>query len=185
MKKPKFSPFYIIPPLVFLALGSVFFFGMQRENPDQLTSALVGFSTPKIQEVALADYPQFKNDMLLDDEVKLVNFWASWCPPCRLEHDTLLALSERGIKIYGVNFKDRPENGIEFLEEEGSPFTAITVDREGRAGLDWGVAGLPETFIIGRDGKILYRFAGPLIAENYTLRFLPELEKALQLSAVD
>ena len=176
----KFSPFLILPPLVFFVLAGLFFFGMQRENPDELSSTLIGLKTPAIKEVTLEGYPLFTNDMLLEDEIKLVNFWASWCPPCRLEHDTLVELADRGIKIYGVNFKDRPENGIEFLTEEGSPFAAVTVDREGRAGLDWGVTGLPETFIIGRDGTVIYRFAGPLIKENYTVRFLPELEKALK-----
>ena len=173
----KYSPFLILPPLVFFVLAGLFFFGMQRENPDELSSTLIGLKTPAIKEVTLEGYPLFTNDMLLEDEIKLVNFALA---RRRLEHDTLVELADRGIKIYGVNFKDRPENGIEFLTEEGSPFAGVTVDREGRAGLDWGVTGLPETFIIGRDGTVIYRFAGPLIKENYTVRFLPELEKALK-----
>ena len=176
---PKISPFVFIPPLAFLGLAALFLFGMQREGPNEMRSTLIGQSAPKIQETALAGYEVFGNDMIGNGEVTLVNFWASWCPPCRAEHSTLQDLSESGIVVYGINVKDRAENAISFLEEEGNPFAAVAFDNNGRTGIDWGVTGLPETFIINADGTVLFRFNGPLIAENYTARFLPELEKAL------
>lgn len=176
---PRFSLFLLIPPLTFLGLTTLFLFGMQRDGPNEMRSTLIGQSAPKIQETALAGYEVFRNDMIDNGEVVLVNFWASWCPPCRAEHSTLQDLSESGIAVYGVNVKDRDENAIGFLEEEGNPFSAVAFDNKGRTGIDWGVTGLPETFIIAGDGTVLFRFNGPLIAENYTVRFLPELEKAM------
>ena len=176
---PKISLFLIMPPLIFLGLVALFIFGMQRNNPNEMRSTLIGQSAPKIQETALAGYEVFRNEMIENGEVTLVNFWASWCPPCRAEHSTLQDLSESGISVYGVNVKDRDENAIGFLKDEGNPFSAVAFDNRGRTGIDWGVTGLPETFIINGDGTVLFRFNGPLIAENYTSRFLPELEKAL------
>ena len=176
---PKISLFLILPPLIFLGLVALFIFGMQRNNPNEMRSTLIGQSAPKIQETALAGYEVFRNEMIENGEVTLVNFWASWCPPCRAEHSTLQDLSESGISVYGVNVKDRDENAIGFLEDEGNPFAAVAFDNKGRTGIDWGVTGLPETFIIDGDGTVLFRFNGPLIAENYTSRFLPELENAL------
>ena len=176
---PKFSPFVIIPPLAFFGLAALFLFGMQREDKNELRSTFVGQPAPKIAEIALADYDVFRNNMIGNGHVTLVNFWASWCPPCRAEHSTLEELSKSGISVYGVNVKDRSENAIGFLEQEGNPFAALAFDNKGRTGIDWGVTGLPETFIIDGDGTVLFRFNGPLVADNYKARFLPELERAL------
>jgi cytochrome c biogenesis protein CcmG/thiol:disulfide interchange protein DsbE len=176
---PKILPFVLIPPLAFFGLVALFLFGMQREDQNGLRSTLVGQPAPKIEEIAVVGYEVFRNDMIGNGQVILVNFWASWCPPCRAEHTTLQKLSESGLLVYGVNVKDRSENAIGFLEEKGNPFAAIASDNKGRTGIDWGVTGLPETFIIDADGTVLFRFNGPLIADNYKARFLPELEKAL------
>ena len=176
----KITPLLVIPPLAFFGLTLLFLFGMERENPAELRSSIIAQSAPKIEEIALKGYNVFRNEMIGNGEVTLVNFWASWCPPCRAEHSTLQDLTDRGIKIYGVNVKDRAENAIGFLEEKGNPFAAIAFDNKGRNGIDWGVAGLPETFIIDAEGTVLFRFNGPLIAGNYVERFLPELEKALE-----
>ena len=175
----KISFLILLPPFIFFALAALFFLGMKQSDNDKLASTLIGKLPPDISEIGLEGFTILKNQMLMNGEVVLVNFWASWCPPCRAEHPTLSELSESGIKIYGVNFKDRPENAVRFLEQHGNPFDAIVSDTDGRAGLNWGVTGLPETFIIGREGKILYRFAGPLIEGNYFNLFLPELDKAL------
>ena len=176
---PKISPLMILPPLVFFALAGLFLFSMKSGGQTENKAALIGKAAPKLNENALEGYPLLKNEMIGQGEVVLINFWASWCPPCRAEHHTLKELSDRGIRLYGVNFKDRPENAVRFLEDDGNPFAAITADREGRTGIDWGVAGLPETFILNGQGEILFRFAGPLIEGNYENIFLPELEKAL------
>ena len=108
----------------------------------------------------------------------LVNFWASWCPPCRAEHPTLTELAAQ-MPVYGVDLRDTDANALAFLTEDGDPFAAIATDPKGRTAIDWGVTAPPETFIVDGEGRILYRYAGPLVREDYTNRFLPELEKAL------
>ncbi|WBU61883.1 DsbE family thiol:disulfide interchange protein [Paracoccus albus] len=168
----------LIPPVVFLGLALLFLWGMGRDDPDGLPSTLIGREAPPLPETTLPDNTQLTGDMLREPGVKLVNFWASWCPPCRAEHPTLTELSER-LPVYGVDLKDNEADALRFLAEDGNPFHAIATDPRGRAAIDWGVTAPPETFIINGAGEILYRHAGPLIREDYTNRFLPELEKAL------
>ena len=110
--------------------------------------------------------------------MKLVNFWASWCPPCRAEHPTLTALSAE-LPVYGIDLKDPEANAAAFLAEHGDPFRALATDPRGRVAIDWGVTAPPETFIVDGEGRILYRHAGPLVDADYEHRFRPELEKAL------
>ena len=99
--------------------------------------------------------------MLDEPGVKIVNFWASWCAPCRAEHPALIDLAGE-VPVYGVNRDVTPEDAIGFLDELGNPFSAVAFDPGGRKSLDWGVYGLPETFVIDGDGKVLFRFAGPI-----------------------
>lgn len=131
-----------------------------------------------VPETTLAGKTQLTDEMLRQPGVKLVNFWASWCPPCRAEHPTLTELSRR-LPVYGVDLKDPEANAQAFLKEHGDPYHAIATDPNGRTAIDWGVTAPPETFIINGEGEVLYRFAGPMIREDYTNRFVPELEKAL------
>ncbi|TIU73918.1 MAG: DsbE family thiol:disulfide interchange protein, partial [Mesorhizobium sp.] len=113
-------------------------------------------------------------------KVTLVNVFASWCGPCRDEHPVLLALSQdKRFVIAALNYKDQPENARRFLGNLGNPFQAIGVDPTGRAAIDWGVYGVPETFVIGRDGKISYKHVGPLTPGSAQTLLLPEIEKAL------
>ncbi|MGH1354763.1 MAG: DsbE family thiol:disulfide interchange protein [Thalassovita sp.] len=158
----RISPLMLAPPLVFAGLAAMFMVGMQRENPNELPTALAGKEAPVVQTVALSDLPQFTNDTLRNGEVKLVNFWASWCAPCRIEHPNLEVLAAQGIPIYGVNYKDKPEAALKFLAELGNPYTGIGQDDTGRMGLNWGVYGVPETYVIDGDGRILMRHAGPI-----------------------
>jgi cytochrome c biogenesis protein CcmG/thiol:disulfide interchange protein DsbE len=111
-----------------------------------------------------------------------VNFWASWCPPCRAEHPRLLELAKSGVPIIGVNFNDREKDALVYLENEGSPFVAVPFDPEGRSAFDWGVSAPPETFILGPDGTVLFRFIGPLVGSDYEQRFVPAFEKARALA---
>ena len=113
--------------------------------------------------------------------MSLVNFWASWCPPCRAEHPVLLELQEQGITIYGVNIKDDPAQAIKYINDDGNPFAGIAFDPQGRTAIDWGVTALPETFIVDGDGTILFRYAGPLVGSDYLQRFLPALEQPRQI----
>ena len=115
---------------------------------------------------------------LRDGDVKLVNFWASWCGPCRVEHPSLDALSKEGLAIYGVNYKDKPEAAMKFLAELGDPYTAIGADEAGRMALEWGVYGVPETYLINGDGQIVTRIAGPLLERNVADTLRPAIEAA-------
>lgn len=174
----RLSPLIALPPLIFAALAATFYWGMGRDDPDSLPSAMIGREAPALPETTLPGKEQLTDAMLREPGVKLVNFWASWCPPCRAEHPTLMELSQ-DMPVYGVDLKDPEANALRFLAEDGDPYHALATDPRGRAAIDWGVTAPPETFIIDGDGRVLYRFAGPLLREDYTNRFLPELEKAL------
>ena len=173
----RISPLVAIPPLAFAALAGLFLWGMERDDPDALPSTMIGREAPPLPDNTLDGKTQLTAEMLRQPGVKLVNFWASWCPPCRAEHPTLTELSKQ-LPVYGVDLKDPPANAAAFLNDHGDPFHALATDPKGRTAIDWGVTAPPETFIVDGDGTVLFRFAGPLVREDYTTRFLPELEKA-------
>lgn len=175
----RISPLMLLPPVLFAALAALFLWGMARPDPQEVPSALIGRAAPGFPEAAVEGTraPQMAD---LGQGVVLVNFWASWCPPCRAEHPVLKKLADQGLPIIGVNFKDTPDQAGAYLRDEGNPFLATGFDAPGRVALDWGVTAPPETFIIGADGRIAYRFAGPLVGSDYQRRFLPELDKALR-----
>ena len=167
-----------LPPLIFAALAATFYIGMQRTNPDDLPSALIGQPAPTtLPSAAVAGTDALGS--LTEGEVTLVNFWASWCPPCRAEHPNLLALEAEGLRIVGVNFRDDPESAAQYLRDDDNPFAATSTDPTGRASLDWGVSAPPETFILAADGTVLYRYIGPLVGSQYEQQFLPVLRDAL------
>ncbi len=166
----------ILPPLIFFGLAVVFYFGMGREDPDALPSAIVGSSAPPVRLAQLGDAPVFTNAEFRGGGVKLVNFWASWCVPCRVEHPALERLSDEGIPIFGINYKDATADALAFLGELGNPYIGLGADRQGRTALDWGVYGVPETYVIDREGKVLLRFAGPITERALAERIRPVLE---------
>lgn len=175
----KLSPMMIAPPVIFAAFVALAAVGMYRDDPEGLPSTLVGQQAPALPEAGLPDYPQATDDMLRAGEVTLVNFWASWCPPCRAEHPKLLQMQEEGMTIVGVNFKDSEGNASAYLRDEENPFAGVGFDPQGRVAIDWGVTAPPETFIVAGDGTVLFRFAGPLVGSDYEQRFLPALNEAL------
>jgi len=172
------SPLMIAPPLIFAAFVALAFVGMYREDPNGIPSTLVGQKAPGVPERALADFPQATDAMLATGEVTLVNFWASWCPPCRAEHPKLLEMEAQGINIIGINFKDTERAATRYLVNDDNPFAGVSFDPEGRTAIDWGVTAPPETFILDGEGTILFRFAGPLIGSDYEQRFLPRFQAA-------
>ncbi|MBC7675691.1 MAG: DsbE family thiol:disulfide interchange protein [Rhodoferax sp.] len=168
-----------LPPIIFAALAATFYIGMIRDNPDDLPSTRVGQMAPALPTTALADFPLLTAADLSTGEITLVNFWASWCPPCRAEHPVLKQLSADGIRVVGVNFKDTAKDASAYLTKDGNPFLALAFDPQGRSAIDWGVTAPPETFIVGGDGKVLFRFVGPLVGSYYEQTFLPALQAAL------
>jgi cytochrome c biogenesis protein CcmG/thiol:disulfide interchange protein DsbE len=170
----------LIPVVLFAAMGVMFYVGMQRDNPNDLPSVFIDHPAPSVGSQALADLPLLTDADLKSGQVTVVNFWASWCPPCRAEHPTLKALSAEGVRVVGVNMMDRAEDAMGFLNEAGNPFMAVAFDPKGRVRLDWGVTAPPETFILRGDGTVAFRFIGPMVGDDYVQRFRPELEKALR-----
>lgn len=174
----KVSPLMIAPPLIFAAFVAMAFFGMYRDDPNGIPSTLVGQQAPGVAERGLQGFVRTTPDMLVTGDVTVVNFWASWCPPCRAEHPKLLEMEANGINIIGMNFKDTERAATKYLINDDSPFSSVSFDPEGRNAINWGVTAPPETFILDGEGTILFRFAGPLIGSDYEQRFLPELEAA-------
>lgn len=178
MAKPKISILMLLPPLIFAGLAALFFFGMERDDPDALPSTRIGQAAPPLTVSAFADAAGFTDETLREPGVKLVNFWASWCAPCRAEHPNLEKMAADGITIYGINYKDDPAKAQRFLDELGSPFAALMADAKGRTALDWGTYGVPETFVIDGDGKVRFRYAGPIVGDVLDRIIRPEMEKA-------
>ncbi len=169
----------VLPPVLFAGLAAIFYVGMYRDNPGELRSVLLGREAPVLPTTGLPGLPLLTDADLRAGEVTVLNFWASWCPPCRAEHPVLLDMAERGIRVAGVNMMDDDAKAVAYLAEDGNPFLGVATDPNGRNRVEWGVTAPPETFILAGDGTVLFRFVGPLVGTDYEKRFVPELEKAL------
>lgn len=174
----KLRPLMFIPPLLFLVLVGVFLVGNFREDRSALPSTLIDRAAPEMALGTLEGRPAFTGDDLRQGEVTLVNFWASWCPPCRAEMPFFAELSAQGYTIYGINARDDPANAQAFLNDLGNPFSGIGTSRDGRAAIDWGVYGMPETFVVDGEGRIVTRFAGEVTERVWRDRLLPAIEDA-------
>ena len=177
----------LLPLIAFLALAALFFFRLGAGDPNKLPSALIGQTAPQtdlppVEGLVSEGKPlpglvagEFKG------AVTVVNVWASWCIPCRDEAPVLMKLAEdKRIRLVGLNYKDTPENARRFIGRYGNPYVANGADQSGRAGIEWGVYGVPESFVIDRTGKITYKLVGPLTPENLQSVIRPEVEKALK-----
>lgn len=174
----KVKPLVILPPLLFVALAAMFWIGMNRQNPDELPSMIVGKGAPAVVLTQLGDSAPFTDATLRDGKVKIVNFWASWCEPCRAEAGTLAKMAAGGLPIYGVNYKDKPAAALGFLADAGDPFTAMGADAAGQMAINWGVYGVPESYVIDGKGKVLLRFPGPITNDVLKSTIEPALAKA-------
>ncbi len=174
------SPLMILPPVIFAALAGLFVAGMMTENRDELPSTFVGRQAPAVPVEAVQGTVQLTDEDLRSGDVTIVNFWASWCPPCRAEHPNLLDLAAQGYRVAGINFRDTQDQASRYLADYEDPFFATGFDLRGRVAIDWGVTAPPETFIVDGDGKVLFRYVGPLVGSDYEQRFLPELAKAVE-----
>ena len=166
------------PPVLFAALAGLFMAGMMRDDPDGLPSAFAGKAAPLLQVTALGDGPLLTDALLRAPGVKVVNFWASWCAPCRVEHPRLSEIAASGVPVYGVNYKDNAANALGFLDELGNPYAAVGADATGRTALDWGLYGVPETFVIDGSGTVVLRFAGPITTAELARTILPAIAAA-------
>lgn len=169
----------ILPPLLFAALAGMFLLGMERDNPSDLPSVFIDKPAPVLPETGLEGIAQLKPEDLRTGQVTVVNFWATWCPPCRAEHPVLMEMAAAGVRVAGVNMMDDDEKALAYLAEEGNPFFAVATDPQGRNRVEWGITAPPETFIIRGDGTIAFKFIGPLVGSDYENRFKPALEAAL------
>lgn len=173
-----FRPLVLIPPAAFALLAGLFAAGMFREDPDALPSAREGQAVPALRLTQLGETPLFDEAMLRAPGVKLVNIWASWCAPCRIEHPVLMDIAAGGVPVYGINYKDDPAKALAFLAELGNPYAALGADAAGRTAIDWGAYGVPETFVIDGSGTVRLRFAGPITPEIFANRIGPAIEAA-------
>lgn len=169
------------PLAIFAVVAALFAFALRSGDPSRLPSALIGKPAPSVTLPPLEGLGDkgFSTELLKSGEVAVVNFWASWCQPCVQEHPYLLALRARtGAKLYGINYKDKAEGARGFLARFGNPFVGVGVDANGRAAIEWGVTGMPETFVINGKGEIVYKHTGPISAETLERLVLPAIRKA-------
>jgi len=175
------------PLAIFIILVGVFAFALRGGDPSRLPSALIGKMAPAMQLGALEGLTDaagrpvagFASSDLVGGGVAVVNFWASWCIPCVEEQPILVTLKERtGVRLYGINYKDQPAAARRFLGRYGNPYVAVGVDGNGRAAIEWGVYGMPETFIVNGEGRIVYKHIGPITAEALDGRIIPAIGAA-------
>ncbi len=174
------------PLIIFLAVAGLFAFALTSGDPSKLPSALIGKPVPVADFPPLEELvengkpvPGFGAADLAKGEVSVVNFWASWCVPCVEEHPLLIELKQRtGVALFGVNHKDQPSSGLRFLNRYGNPFTAVGTDRTGRGAIEWGVYGMPETFVINGRGEIAYKHVGPISKQSLEQQLLPAIAAA-------
>jgi len=152
----------LLPLIALVALGGLFYFYALKRDPQVQPQALVGKMAPDLTLPTLAEGQPIRLREAAAEGPMVVNFFASWCAPCEIEHPILMGLKGSGVRVVGIAYKDAPTNTQAFLTRLGDPFATALVDRDGRAGVEFGVTGVPETYVIGRDGRVLAKHTGPL-----------------------
>jgi cytochrome c biogenesis protein CcmG/thiol:disulfide interchange protein DsbE len=174
----------LVPLIVFAGLTALFLVRLSAGDPSLIPSALIGHPVP---QTALPPIAGLKRDGVpgidpasFTGAVTVVNVWASWCVPCHDEAPLLMQLAQdQRLRVIGINYKDDADNARRFLGRYGNPFAATGADNNGRAAIEWGVYGVPETFVIGRDARIAYKLVGPITPENLQSILVPQIDKAL------
>ena len=159
-----------LPLIILLSVITLFLFGTFKKNTRVIPTPLIGQEVP-IMDLDIKFFEDFETnfleEILKSDKIKIVNFWASWCLPCEVEHPILMGLSKKSeFIIIGVNYKDNKEGADKFLNEKGNPYDLVVIDDEGMMGIEMGLTGVPETFVVNEKGKIIYRIVGPINNEN-------------------
>jgi cytochrome c biogenesis protein CcmG/thiol:disulfide interchange protein DsbE len=177
----------LVPLIIFAGITALFLIRLTAGDPSLIPSALIGHPVP---QTALPPVAGLKRDgdavpgidpASFKGAVSIVNVWASWCVPCHDEAPILMQLAQdRRLRVVGINYKDDADNARRFLGRYGNPFAAAGADHNGRAAIEWGVYGVPETFVIGRDARIAYKLVGPITPENFQSVLMPQIEKALE-----
>ena len=176
----------LIPLVFFLGLAALFVIRLGAGDPSQIPSALIGHPAPQTALPPVAGLARDGTPVpgldptAFRGEVSILNVWASWCVPCHDEAPLLVQLAQdKRIRVVGINYKDQADNARRFLGRYGDPFAANGADENGRAAIEWGVYGVPETFVVGRDAHIAYKLIGPITPENLEAVLKPEIEKAI------
>lgn len=169
--------FFAVPVVGFAVLTGLFALGLRRD-PNTLPSTLIGQAVPKFSLPPVKGRTLGLSSDNLVGEVSLVNFFASWCVPCRVEHPLFLDLQKkRAVPVHGINYKDRPEDAARWLNQRGDPYTRTGADLDGRVGINWGVYGLPETFVVDAGGRIAYKHIGVLTEQALNDTIFPIVER--------
>ncbi|AIB10528.1 thiol:disulfide oxidoreductase DsbE [Azospirillum argentinense] len=164
---------YLLPLLLFVGVGVAFLRGFDRD-PRDIPSALIDKPAPEFSLPPLPGYKEGLSNATLKGDVTLVNVFASWCIPCKAEHPIITRLArEQGVTVRGINHKDKAEDAIAWLNRNGDPYASIGVDLDGRVSIDWGVYGVPETFLLDRQGRIRFKHVGPLTPQVVEEQILP------------
>jgi cytochrome c biogenesis protein CcmG, thiol:disulfide interchange protein DsbE len=174
---------FLVPLALFVAVGAFLGVGLTRD-PRTLPSTLIGREAPAFELPPLPGRTEGQGgafsraDLGGGEGPVLVNVFASWCVPCRIEHPLVARLAEQhGVTVHGLNYKDRPEAALAWLREMGDPYAKVGSDRNGRVGIEWGVYGVPETFVIDKEGRVAYKHVGPLQPRDLEQTILPLIEK--------
>lgn len=178
----------LAPLVIFVGLALMFTYALKTGDPSRLPSALIGKPVPQFALEPLQGLvddgqpvPGFSNGDLARGEPSVVNFWASWCVPCVQEHPVLVEMVRRtGVDLYGVNYKDQTAAARRFLGHYGNPYRAVGVDGNGRTAIEWGVYGMPETFVVDGAGRIVYKHVGAISIEALEAKMIPAIEAARQ-----
>lgn len=164
---------FILPLLLFAGVGVAFYVGFDRD-PQAIPSVLIDKPVPTFSLPPLPGRDAGLSSEDLKGDVQLVNVFASWCVPCKLEHPIITRLArEEGVTVRGINYKDKPQDALNWLARNGDPYTSVGTDNDGRVAIDWGVYGVPETFLIDREGHIRFKHTGPLTPEAVEKQILP------------
>jgi cytochrome c biogenesis protein CcmG, thiol:disulfide interchange protein DsbE len=171
---------FLLPAAAFVALAVLFAFGLNpKRDIHALPSPLIGKQAPEFALTDVLDANRIVSNSTLKGQVYVLNVWGTWCVPCREEHEALLAISQTHlVPLIGLNWKDKRERSKLWLEQLGNPYQAVAFDADGRAGIDWGVYGAPETYLVGKDGKVLYKFISPMTQQIWDEEFVPRIMTA-------